>query len=55
MGRKAIIEHAPLPPTEPLITYANIEKAERLLDYHPKISIDEGLGKFYEWYQHAIQ
>ena len=55
VGRKAVIEHAPLPPTEPLITYSNIEKAERLLDYHPKISIDEGLAKFYEWYQHAIQ
>ena len=55
VGRTAIIEHAPLPPTEPLITYANIEKAELLLDYHPKISIDEGLAKFYEWYQHAIQ
>jgi UDP-glucuronate 4-epimerase len=55
VGCKAIIEHAPLPPTEPLITYSNIEKAERLLDYHPKISIDEGLRKFYEWYQHAIQ
>jgi UDP-glucuronate 4-epimerase len=55
VGRKAIIQYAPLPSTEPLITYANIEKAERLLDYHPKISIDEGLGKFYEWYQQAIQ
>jgi UDP-glucuronate 4-epimerase len=53
VGRKAIIEHAPLPPTEPMITYANIEKAERLLNYHPKISIDEGLTKFHEWYQQA--
>jgi UDP-glucuronate 4-epimerase len=53
VGRKAIIQHAPLPPTEPLITYANVEKAERLLDYHPKTTIDEGLTKFYEWYQQA--
>jgi UDP-glucuronate 4-epimerase len=55
VGRKAVIEHAPLPPTEPMITYSNIEKAERLLDYHPKISIDEGLARFYEWYQYALQ
>jgi UDP-glucuronate 4-epimerase len=48
--RKAIIQHAPLPPTEPMITYANIEKAERRLDYHPQISIEEGLTRFYEWY-----
>jgi UDP-glucuronate 4-epimerase len=51
--RKAIIQQAPLPPTEPMITYANVEKAERLLDYHPKISIEEGLSRFYEWYRQA--
>ncbi len=50
VGRKAIIQHAPLPPTEPLITYANVEKAARLLGYQPKISIEEGLSRFYEWY-----
>ena len=50
VGRQAIIQHAPLPPTEPMITYANIEKAERLLDYHPQISIEEGLSRFYQWY-----
>ncbi len=53
VGRKAIIEHAPLPATEPMITYANVEKAERLLNYHPTTSIDEGLSKFYEWYRQA--
>ena len=52
VGRAATIEHAPLPPTEPLITYAHIEKAERLLDYHPQVSIEEGLGRFYQWYTH---
>src|SRR5512143_1171791 len=53
VGRQAIIQHAPLPPTEPMITYANVEKAERLLDYHPKTSIAEGLTKFHDWYQQA--
>lgn len=51
VGRKAIIEHAPLPPTEPAITYANVEKAARLLNYHPQTSIEDGLARFYEWYQ----
>ncbi len=50
VGRKAIIEHAPLPPTEPMLTYANIEKAERLLNYRPQISIEEGLARFHQWY-----
>jgi UDP-glucuronate 4-epimerase len=53
IGRKAIIHHAPLPPTEPMITYAHVEKAERLLGYYPKISIEEGLSRFYEWYRQA--
>jgi UDP-glucuronate 4-epimerase len=50
VGRKAVIQHAPLPPTEPMITYANVEKAERLLNYHPQISIEEGMARFYSWY-----
>jgi len=54
VGRKAIIQSAPLPPTEPLITYANVEKAERLLGYHPQISIEEGLGCFYNWWKRAV-
>ena len=55
VGRPAIIEHAPLPPTEPMITYANVDKAVRLLGYHPRTSIDEGLARFYEWYKHAAK
>ena len=31
------------------ITYSNIEKAKRMLNYQPKVNIDEGLLKTYEW------
>ena len=51
VGRRALIEQAPLPPTEPIITYADVSKAARLLNYQPKTSIEEGLAKFYEWWQ----
>jgi nucleoside-diphosphate-sugar epimerase len=34
------------------ITYANIEKAKRLLDYAPTTSIREGLMQFINWYNH---
>ena len=51
VGRTATIEHAPLPPTEPAITYANVGKAKRLLNYQPQTSIEDGLARFYEWYQ----
>lgn len=53
VGRAAISEPAPLPPTEPAITYANIDKAARLLNYRPQTSIEDGLAQFYAWYQHG--
>jgi UDP-glucuronate 4-epimerase len=51
VGRRASIEHAPLPSTEPMITYANIDKAARLLNYQPQTSIEDGMTRFYEWYK----
>lgn len=30
---------------------ANIDKAKKLLDYHPEISVADGLRKAYAWYQ----
>jgi UDP-glucuronate 4-epimerase len=51
VGRTASIGHAPLPSTEPTITYANIDKAARLLNYRPQTSIEDGMTRFYEWYQ----
>ncbi|NMC36085.1 NAD-dependent epimerase/dehydratase family protein [Candidatus Beckwithbacteria bacterium] len=34
-------------------TYANIEKAKKLLAWEPKTSLKEGLTKFVNWYQQA--
>lgn len=31
-------------------TWANIEKAKKLIDYRPDTSVEEGLYKFKEWY-----
>jgi UDP-glucuronate 4-epimerase len=49
LERKAIIEDAPTPASEPLITYADISKARRLLGYEPKVDIHEGLARFVDW------
>ncbi len=32
-------------------TYADISKAKRLLGYKPKVSIEEGISRFFEWYK----
>ena len=49
LGKKAKIENAPTPPSEPLITFANIGKAKKLLGYEPKVNVVEGMKRFVEW------
>ena len=48
-GRSAVIENVPAPPSEPKVTFANVEKARRLLDYAPSTSLPEGLERFWDW------
>ena len=47
---KFIIEYTKEKPGDVKITYANINKAKRILGYNPKISINQGLKLFHEWY-----
>lgn len=49
IGRRAIVQEAPAPPSEPRITYADIAKARRLLGYAPLVPVEEGLRRFVEW------
>lgn len=51
LGREAKIIEAPCPPSEPLITYADISKARKLLGYEPKVNVEEGLARFIRWVQ----
>jgi UDP-glucuronate 4-epimerase len=32
-------------------TYADISKAKKFLDYHPKTNIEQGLVQFYDWFR----
>ncbi|HEU5439203.1 MAG TPA: NAD-dependent epimerase/dehydratase family protein [Ktedonobacterales bacterium] len=50
IGREAIIERVGDQPGDVPITYADISKAERLLGYRPKVTIRDGLERFYSWY-----
>jgi UDP-glucuronate 4-epimerase len=49
LDKKAHIEDTPTPPTEPLITFADISKAQARLGYQPKVMVAEGLRRFVEW------
>lgn len=51
IGKKAILDTPPAPASEPAITFANIDKAQRLLGYAPKTPVREGLEKLWAWYE----
>lgn len=54
VGGQARIKHASAPASEPPITYASVEKAQRLFGYQPHTSIREGLAHTWEWYQAEV-
>ena len=53
-GLGAQIETKPLPATEPTITFANTEKAQRLLGFAPNTPLETGLAHFWDWYQREV-
>lgn len=54
MGKRARLVTPPAPPSEPPITYADISKARRLLGYHPRTSVEEGMRRFVDWYRRQV-
>ncbi len=50
LKKKAKIRYLPPQSGDPYLTYANINKAKKILGYNPKVSIEEGIGKFVRWY-----
>ena len=50
LGKKAKIEYKPFNKADMKETWADIEKAERLLNWKPKVDVDEGLKRTVEWY-----
>jgi UDP-glucuronate 4-epimerase len=49
-GRPAHLVRKPAPASEPPITFADIQKARRLLGYEPRVSVEAGLDLFWEWF-----
>jgi UDP-glucuronate 4-epimerase len=51
VGKKATLDTPPAPPSEPKITFANIDKARRLLGYNPQTPVRDGLERLWQWYR----
>ncbi len=51
VGRKARVERQPSDRADVPVTWANIEKAKRLLGWQPTIQIEQGIQRAVEWYR----
>lgn len=51
LGRTAVKEYLPMQPGDVYQTYADVSDLMRDYDFKPDTSIEEGLGKFVEWYR----
>jgi len=54
VGKDAVLSTPPAPASEPKITFANIDKARRLLDYNPQTAVADGLAQLWHWYQKDV-
>jgi UDP-glucuronate 4-epimerase len=51
LGKKAVMNFLPRHPADVVATWAHIEKARKKLNWHPTISIEEGIQKTVDWYR----
>jgi UDP-glucuronate 4-epimerase len=51
-GKTAKLNRQPLQPGDVPVTFADISKAKRLLDYNPRVPIEDGIARFVHWYEH---
>jgi UDP-glucuronate 4-epimerase len=53
-GKQAPLTSEPMMKADVSYTFANIDKARKLLDYDPKVSVEEGVKHFYDWFRAAV-
>ena len=51
-GKKAVKQMMDMQPGDVYCTYADVSLLQRDFGYRPKVSIEEGIKRFYDWYIH---
>jgi UDP-glucuronate 4-epimerase len=54
-GHKPKLNAMPMSDADVSYTYADIEKARQLLDYHPQVSVEVGVRRFFDWYVEHVK
>ena len=55
LNKKAEIAELPPQPGDVSITYADISKSKKMLNFQPKVSIEDGIAEFVRWYKNSKQ
>jgi UDP-glucuronate 4-epimerase len=53
-GKQAHLTPAPMPDTDIITTWADTSKAEKLLGYRAKVSVEAGVAHFWKWYEQTF-
>jgi len=51
LGTEARVQELPPQPGDVPITFADVSKAKKLWGWEPRVSIEEGIGRFVEWFR----
>jgi len=51
LGKPAKLEHRPDQPGDVKVTFADVSLARTELGYDPKVPVEEGIGRFVEWFR----
>lgn len=50
LGKTALLEYQPRHMADALGNFANVEKANRMLDWQPQVGLEEGVQRLVDWY-----
>ena len=54
VGNTANFEDAPIPTGDIKSTHADVSRAREVFGYNPKVSVEEGVQRFVDWYRTAV-
>lgn len=53
LGKKAVINRLPPQPGDVPLTCADVSKARKRLNYKPRFTIEDGISRFVNWFNHS--